>query len=171
MEQSLAYWKNIEETEREVKHIKGDYLINIYMVNMYTCDEYFKWVPCRDAERLLGYIKYIALPSLSICRKLVNSNDEYCDLIIYGVFDYKDAVEIIGNIDGEKEYLDDYIEWFDTFDKMDENTSFETIREEVAKIAHKVDEEDFKRGFLFNMEVYEDIEDVKKRNIDDFEEL
>lgn len=170
MDQTLFYWEHIEETRKKIDLKRGDYIINIYMVNMYTCDEYYKWIPCDSKSKLLGYIKYVALPSLAICRNLLSSKDEYEDLVIYGVFSYEEAMEILGNMNSTKDYSDDYVKWYEIFDSMDEDIAFEDIKKALKDLSNIVYEENFKKGFLFNISIYKDIVDVGNSNIAAFEE-
>lgn len=163
---SVYYWKNFLHKDKEFGIKPDSFIVNFTIVNQSTNDIYYNWLSFPNEKALLGYIKYVVLPSGYYSRLFGEIKGQlYIDADTYdGVIDLlennpeKKATELVNC------FRDDYA-LLERIEK--ENFSIKGLKEFCNNFNSHLD---YRNIVFSSIEVFDNIKDVGSSLISEYEE-
>lgn len=163
-DQVLYYWDLALKEEHQEPNV-NDYIIHCSVVNTYFNTYENNWRCCDSIEKLIGYVKYVALPSIQLSRSLIKNKDLEC--VYFDTADQLETRDILRNTSTDAKLINEYNEWFDRLDGSNCNT-LDDLKEIIDDLNNRIE---FKDGFVYTLEVYENVKELGKNLISSYEEM
>lgn len=161
----IYYWENkMDEIEVNEPSI-NDYILHFALINQHNNSGINKWICCEDINKLLGFIKYVALPSSQITRILIDKDKK--EEVCVDVIGYDESLEVFEDIDSKTKFIEEYKGWFFQIEKYDKETNIEEIKATLDTITQDVD---YRNGVILTLQLYKNIKEVGFKLIKDYEE-
>lgn len=146
--------------------VKPDsYIINFYIVNQNTSEGFYKWYSFQSIEELLGFIKFVVLPSGCYSRIFGEEGDE----VIITADSYDGVVELLNSntIRVDENLINNFKEDYSIIEDMEREFSFELLKKFCNSLNAHLDY----KGIVFSgIDVYENIKELGKQLVNDYEE-
>ncbi|OWZ84099.1 hypothetical protein [Natranaerobius trueperi] len=160
---SIYYWQNFLEKD-EVSGVKPDsYILNFHIVNQNTNDIYYEWFSFENEKELLGFIKYVALPSAYYSRTIGKEKDE----LIVSPDTYDGVLELLNNAEVDENEINNFKEDFSLVEDIENDFSLEQLEKFSDSFHSHLDI----YGIVFaGLYVHENIKKLGEQLIKDYEE-
>ena len=125
----IYYWKNYLMNQDEIDIKPNAYILKLSLINYYSRDLFCNWYSFSTAEELIGFIKFVAIPSIYVTKVF---GKEENTIFLDALYDYE-TIEVIKQSDNSendnilKEIEDDY----DFIDKLQNKFSIERVKKFV----------------------------------------
>ena len=163
---SMYYWANFLEKDMDQSIRIDSYILNINIVNQNSNVVFYKWYSFHSREELLGFIKFVALPS-GYYSKLFGEKED--DLAV-GAETYEGAIDLLYNniIRVDEDLIKDFQEDYSMIGELEEEFSLEQLDELCKSFnAHL----GYNKGVVFShIQVYKNVKDLGRRLIKEYED-
>ena len=89
---TVEYWKNYLEEGKEMIVKKDSYLLNLFILD-YNLKKFYKWYSFDSKDEVLGFIKFVILPTIYFTRIFGKEKDE----IIFVADTYENILHLLRN--------------------------------------------------------------------------
>ena len=165
-EQVIHYWDKVLQ-EDYMEPSANDYVVRFSEVNMVCDARASNWSFCNTFQKLIGYVQYIALPSIQISRAMAEDSDISCEHIYFDTSDVIETVNTLHFFNSRKEILDEYERWYNRLADLDENSDFEELKTIVKEINDEIGLGD---AIFIELEVFRNIKEVGEDLITSYDE-
>lgn len=164
-EQIVDYWKNKLEQEDICELKVNDYILHFAIINQKDNIGINKWFNFDSKNKLIGFIKYVAMPSIQISRAVANNEGNVG--VHIDAIGYFDAVELLEVTNVKVKHIEEFENWFEGFKDYNEETDIKEIKSYIENINKAFD---YRSEFLLSLDVYENIKSVGLELIKLYEE-
>lgn len=165
----IYYWENFLDKyiDKGIQAKKDSYILRFYIINQASKETFYKWFSFSNKEGLLGFIKFIALPS-AYCSKAFGEKGR--SVLITAAI-YEDVLELLENskLRVTKDIIDNFKKDYEKIEEIESNQKFDL---EMLSM--------FCKGFGYpldhnskvfsDIKVYENIKEFGKELIDRFKQ-
>lgn len=164
----IYYWENFLDKyiDKEIEAKIDSFMLKFYIINQDSNETFYKWFSFSNKEELLGFIKFIALPSAYCSRAF--GEKENSVLITAAVYD--DVLELLENniVGVDNEVINNFKKDYEKIEAIENKEEFDL--EMIKKFCDGFgDFLDYKSKVFSNIEVYEDVKTLGTELINDFE--
>ncbi|MEQ8197370.1 MAG: hypothetical protein ABRQ27_05150 [Clostridiaceae bacterium] len=162
---SLYYWKNFlnKDIANEVK--PDSYILNFYIVNQNTSEVFNEWYPFDSPGEVLGFIKYVVLPSGYFSRIFGEENDD----IFITADTYEGVFELLNNnrIRVDKTLIGNFKKDYSLLEKVEKKFALENLEQFCDSFNYHLD---INEPVFSSLEVFRNIKDFGLQLVRDYEE-
>lgn len=161
---SVYYWKNFLEKEKETDVKPDTYILNFYIVNQNISESFYKWYSFKSEKKLLGFIKFIALPS-GDCSRIFGEKDNE---VIITADTYDSTLALLGDniVKVDEALIKNFQEDYAIIQEVEKEFSLDKLKQFCQSFNDHLNY----RGIVFsNIDVYENIKTFGKRLIEGYE--
>lgn len=162
---SVYYWKNFLEKDKEFGIKPDSFIVNFTIVNQSTNDIYHDWLSFPEEKALLGYIKYVVLPSGYYSRLF----GEIKGQIFIDADNYDGVIDLLenNNVKQASELARCFKDDYTLLDKMEEKFDFKALKEFCNNFSANLD---YHNIVFSRVELYANIKDVGQSLVREYEE-
>ena len=160
----IYYWKNYLMNQDEIDIKPNAYILKLSLINYYSRDLFCNWYSFSTAEELIGFIKFVAIPSIYVTKVF---GKEESTIFLDALYDYE-TIEVIKQSDNSendnilKEIEDDY----DFIDKLQNKFSIERVKKFVNNGNYKKEKD---LGIFSKLEFFENVNEIGRELVREFE--
>ncbi len=162
---SIYCWKNFLDKEKETEVKPDTYILNFYIVNQNTSESFYKWYSFKSEKELLGFIKFIALPSGYYSRLFGEKDNE----VIITADTYDSTLALLGDniVKVDEALIKNFQEDYAIIEEVEKEFSLDKLKQFCQSFNDHLNY----RGIVFsNIDVYENIKTFGKSLVEGFEE-
>lgn len=165
----IYYWENFLDKyiDKEIEAKKDSYMLKFYIINQGLNETFYKWFSFSNKEELLGFIKFIALPS-AYCSKAFGEKE---NSVLVTAAIYEDVLELLrnNNVGVAKDIIDNFKKDYKKIEEIENNQNFdlEMIRIFCKDFGYPLDHN---TKVFTDIRVYENIKTLGKELINKFEQ-
>lgn len=164
----IYYWENFLDKyiDKEIQANIDSFMLKFYIINQDSNETFYKWFSFSNREELLGFIKFIALPSAYCSRAF--GEKENSVLITAAI--YEDVLELLKNniVGVDEDIINNFKKDYEKIQEIESNKGFDL--EMIKKFCDEFgDFLDYKSKVFSNIEVYENVKVFGKELISNFE--
>lgn len=162
---SVYYWRNFLEKDKENGVKANSYILNFYIINQNRNESFYKWYSFNNKSELLGFIKFVALPSGYFSRNFGEVDNE----IIVTASNYEDTLEILNtsNLRVDDVLSNNFVEDYSIIEEIEKEFKLELLKKLCDSFNSHLDY----KGIVFSgIQVYENIKEFAKQLVNDYEE-
>lgn len=164
----VYYWENFLDKyiDKEMEAKIDSHMLKFYIINQDSNETFYKWFSFSNKEELLGFIKFIALPS-AYCSRAFGEKE---NSVLITAATYEDVLELLrNNIVGiDEDIINNFKKDYEEIKSIEDDKSFDLkmIRKFCDNFGDLLD---YKSKVFSNIEVYEDIKMLGKELVSSFE--
>lgn len=165
-ESLIAYWEAWLNDEIKIPMSIDGYIINYSMINTKSNEGIGDWICCNSIKKLISFIKFILLPSLSVTKVIGIQENK----LFFDVSSYEETIEILeeSEFPGYKEEIEEYNACFNELNRLEKSdASWNQIKDFLQYLNYSID---YKGGLLVNIQLFKNIKSVGKELINEYEE-
>jgi len=162
---SIYYWRNFLEKDKESGIKLDSYILNFYIINQNRNESFYKWYSFNNKSELLGFIKFVALPSGYFSRNFGEVDNE----IIVTASNYEDTLEILNtsNLRVDDVLSNNFVEDYSIIEEIEKEFKLELLE----KVCHSFNSHlDYKGKVFSGIQVYKNIKEFGKQLVSEYEE-
>lgn len=162
---SVYYWKNFLEKDKAADVKPNSYVLNLHIVNQNTSGYFYKWYSFDTKEEVIGFIKFVALPSGYYSRIFGKEDND----VVIGAESYNSVLELLYNniVKVDEELIANYKTDYELIEEVEKNFTLDLLK----KFCDSFNSHLNFRGTVFSgIEVYENIKEFGKQLVSDYEE-
>jgi hypothetical protein len=162
---SKYYWKNFLEKDKETFVKPNSYVVNLHIVNQSTSDAFYKWHSFDTEEEVIGFIKFVALPSGYYSRIF---GKEAGDLMI-AADTYDSVLELLYNniVRVDHTLIDNFKADYELLEEAEKDFNLDLLNDFCHSFNSHLN---FKDIVFSGIEVYENIKEFGRQLVSDYEE-
>ena len=162
---SVYYWRNFLEKDKENGVKANSYILNFYIINQSRNESFYKWYSFNNKSELLGFIKFVALPSAYYSRNFGEGDNE----IIVTASNYENALEIlkISNLRVDDTLSNNFKEDYSIIEEIEKEFELDIVEKFCDSFNSHLD---YKGKVFSGIQVYENIKEFGKQLVSDYEE-
>ncbi len=160
----IYYWQNYLINQENVEFKANSYVLKFSLINSYSRDYFCNWYSFKDSNELIGFFKYILIPSIYITKVFGKSENT----IFLDALGYYETIDIIeeSEDDDKNEILQEIKEVYKILDNLKENFCIKKFK----RFINKINERDIKKNGIFTrMEFFEDVKEIGRDLVKEFE--
>lgn len=162
---SVYYWENFLENGKENDVKANSYILNFYIANQNTNESFYKWYSFNNENELLGFIKFIVLPSGYFSRIFGEVNNE----IIVTASTYGETLEMLNNnnVRVDNTLSNNFEEDYSIIEEIEKEFRLDV----VEKFCDSFNLHLYYKGIVFsNIEIYKSIKEFGNKLVSQYEE-
>jgi hypothetical protein len=162
---SVYYWENFLEKDKENGVKANSYIPNFHIINQNTNESFYKWYSFNNENELLGFIKFIVLPSGYFSRIFGEVNSE----IIVTASTYEEALELLNNnnVRVDCNLSNNFEEDYSIIEEIEKEFKLDVVEKFCDSFNSHLD---YKGNVFSNIEVYKNIKELGDKLINQYEE-
>ena len=164
----VYYWENFLDKyiDKEMEAKIDSHMLKFYIINQDSNETFYKWFSFSNKQELLGFIKFIALPSAYCSRSFGEKENS----VLITAATYEDVLELLrNNIVGiDEDIINNFKKDYEEIKSIEDDKNFDLkmIRKFCDSFGDLLD---YKSKVFSNIEVYEDIKMLGKELVSSFE--
>lgn len=161
---SLYYWKNFLEKDKETFVNSDSYILNFYIVNQNTSEIFYKWYSFVNTNELLGFIKFVVLPSGYYSRIFGESDGT----VIITAESYDGALELLNNniVRVDKPLINNFNEDYCLIQEVENDFNLESLKKFCNSFTSHLDYNDIVFSWI---EVHKNIKEFGVQLVNSYE--
>lgn len=166
MDTQKTYWNNWLQKEEVQEPKINDYILQITFINQHNSSVGInEWLCFEDINKIIGFMKYIILPSVQISR--ANMQIKNIEELTIDTFSFFDALDVLEEMIGSVEITDEYENWMNSLNDISNQHDFEKLATLLKDIANSVDSKD---GIILTLNLHKNIKSVGFNLLKEYEE-
>ena len=160
----IYHWQNYLINQENLGFKPNSYVLKFSLINSYSRDYFCNWYSFKNSSELIGFFKYILIPSIYITKAFGKSeNTIFLDAL--GFYETIDIIEECENIN-KKEILQEIKKVYKMLDNIKENFCIEKVK----KFINKINKSDIKKcGIITRIEFFEHVKQIGRDLVKEFE--
>ena len=161
----IYYWQNYLINQENVEFKANSYVLKFSLINSYSRDYFCNWYSFKDSNELIGFFKYILIPSIYITKVFGKSENT----IFLDALDKYECMEYLekANVFDKAELLRKVNREYDFLSRIEKcNLGIEGVKK-YLELVNKYNDRNAK--IFLELEFYKNVNMIGKGLIDEYE--